>query len=156
MRRLRHKFTQFHALPGERKREFWSDWAGLQLLAAMFVVLGFKRSAAFVKRRAHATRPPPENPHAAARESARLVDAAARNTLIGKNCLRESLWLWRQLRRQGIEAKLRIGAPVERDSNSEWEAHAWVELDGQVLNDRPNVRNRYSEFSGFAEAWDSL
>jgi hypothetical protein len=48
-------------------------------------------------------------------------------------CLQQSLVLHRWLQRDGVPTDLRIG--VLRH-NRDFRAHAWVELDGQVLNDR--------------------
>ena len=156
--RLRHKLTQFRALEADRKREFLSCWVNQQLLAARFAVFGFKRTAAMIKRKAAkaASVDPLADPLEVAIEMTRIVDAAARNSLAGKNCLRESLMLWLVLKKRGIEAELHIGAPSNPQSQPKWEAHAWIELDGQVLNDKPNVAKRYSRFCGFAEAWNSL
>ncbi|MGA7917628.1 MAG: lasso peptide biosynthesis B2 protein [Candidatus Acidiferrales bacterium] len=63
---------------------------------------------------------------------ARMEAAAARNVLFHTNCLEQSLVLWWLLRRRGITADLRIGA---RKESERFEAHAWVEIDSQVLND---------------------
>ncbi len=47
------------------------------------------------------------------------------------------------MRRRGIGTELRIGA---RKDNECFEAHAWVEIDGAVLNDTEDVDNRFSPF----------
>jgi hypothetical protein len=59
------------------------------------------------------------------------------------NCLERSLTLWWLLRREGIEGELHFGA---RKSESRFEAHAWVELRGIVLNDSPTVHKHYARF----------
>lgn len=53
--------------------------------------------------------------------------------------------LWWLLRRRGIPVQLRIGA---RKTGTQFEAHAWVEMDGRVVNDSEDVRIRYSPFEG--------
>lgn len=58
-------------------------------------------------------------------------------------CLLESLVLWYLLRRRGFDADLLLGA---RTLLGPLEAHAWVELDGRVLNDDANVRDIYEPF----------
>ena len=63
---------------------------------------------------------------------ARIVDTAARHSLKLPSCLEQSLVLWWLLHRQGIAAELRIGA---RKETNQFEAHAWVELEGVALND---------------------
>jgi hypothetical protein len=58
-------------------------------------------------------------------------------------CLLESLALWYLLRRCGYDATFCLGA---RTLLGPFEAHAWVELNGKVLNDAPNVRDVYEPF----------
>jgi Transglutaminase-like superfamily len=59
------------------------------------------------------------------------------------NCLERSMTLWWLLRRAGVPGELHIGA---RKQGERFEAHAWVELHGQVLNDSPEVHHHYSRF----------
>ena len=51
--------------------------------------------------------------------------------------------LWWLLRRDGVEGELHIGA---RKEGTEFKAHAWVELGGEVLNDSAEVHNHYARF----------
>ena len=76
---------------------------------------------------------------------ARMEGAAARNVFFGTNCLEQSLVLWWLLRRRGISAELRIGARKEFER---FEAHAWVELDSAVLNDRNAEHLHFIPFDG--------
>lgn len=75
-----------------------------------------------------------------ARRTAEMVNAAARWGVYDATCLRRSLVLWWLLRRRGIAASLRIGAHIEMGAFS---AHAWVEFQDEVINDVPDVRERY-------------
>jgi Transglutaminase-like superfamily len=63
---------------------------------------------------------------------ARMEAAAARHLPFSTNCLEQSLALWWLLKRRGIPADLRIG--VRKNAGS-FEAHAWVEANGTVLNE---------------------
>lgn len=82
---------------------------------------------------------------AVARAAARMIEAASRNGIARGNCLSKSVALWWLLKRKNISAELRIGA---RKAGRELEAHAWVELDGQILNDADDVRDSYAAFDG--------
>lgn len=82
---------------------------------------------------------------AKARAAARMIEAASRNGIARGNCLSKSVALWWLLKRKGIRGVLRIGA---RKAGRELEAHAWVELDGQILNDADDVRDSYAAFDG--------
>jgi hypothetical protein len=80
-----------------------------------------------------------------AREVARLEQAAARHLFFRANCLEQSLTLWWLLRRRGIEAELRVGARKEAER---FEAHAWVEFRGVVLNDSAEHHLHFVPFDG--------
>jgi hypothetical protein len=71
--------------------------------------------------------------------------AAARNLFFSTNCLEKSLVLWWLLRRRGIAAELRIGA---RKELGRFEAHAWVEMDSQVMNDAGEEHRHFVPFEG--------
>lgn len=75
---------------------------------------------------------------------ARAVQIAAGRSLLQPTCLDRSLVLWALLRRNGSDADLRIG--VRKDGDA-FAAHAWVELDGRVLNDSDTVSQHYAPIS---------
>jgi hypothetical protein len=79
-----------------------------------------------------------------ARSITRMVGAASRHGPYRASCLPQSLTLWWLLRRQGIVSQVRIGV---RKVMGELEAHAWVEFQGQVLNDGADVHQRFAVFS---------
>lgn len=76
------------------------------------------------------------------------VNRAANHSPLWGNCLKRSLTLWFVLRRRGILSDLRIGV---RRHEGEFQAHAWIEYEGAVLNDRPTV---YQLYSAFKETFD--
>jgi hypothetical protein len=53
-------------------------------------------------------------------------------------CLQRSVVATYLLRRVGAKAELIIGA-----QRLPFRSHAWVEIDGKVINDKPDMRNRY-------------
>jgi hypothetical protein len=73
----------------------------------------------------------------------RMVRAAVRYSLAQYTCLEESLALWYLLREQGIPARLRIGVRKEKE---QFEAHAWVELRGEALNQLEELHRHYAAF----------
>lgn len=80
---------------------------------------------------------------AAAVELAAVAERAARVSPWPPSCLQRSMLLWWLAQRRGIAVDLRIG--VRRDPGAEHPAfHAWVELDGYVLNDRPRVASEHA------------
>jgi hypothetical protein len=75
--------------------------------------------------------------------TAHLVNSADRHGLIHATCLAKSLTLWWLLERQGIDAHLRIGI---RKDGEKFEAHAWVERDGDALNEPDEHHLHYAAF----------
>jgi len=73
----------------------------------------------------------------------RAARSAEYNAPFQANCLERSLALWWTLRLGGIQADLHIGG---RKSGESFEAHAWVECSGQVLNDDADVHKHYARF----------
>lgn len=69
----------------------------------------------------------------------RMTEAASRYGMVRGNCLSKSIVLWRLLRRACVPASVRIGGCKE---NRQFAAHAWVELDGRVVND-PDTTRRF-------------
>lgn len=65
---------------------------------------------------------------------ARSIGTASRFHIIRARCLHRSLVLHQWLRQEGLPSEVRIGV---RKVASELKAHAWVEMAGQVVNDRP-------------------
>ena len=75
-----------------------------------------------------------------AQKIAKMIRIAAAHGPFGATCLTQSMVLCRFLQRQGIGCDLRLGARVE---NGDFEAHAWVEVDGVPVNDTEDVRERF-------------
>lgn len=74
-------------------------------------------------------------------EGVRLVDIASRYPFRWALCLPRSLALLWWLKARGIQADLRIGV---RKEGLELIAHAWVEYQGRVLNDRQRTPAIYA------------
>lgn len=73
-----------------------------------------------------------------------LVAMAARRLPASTTCLHRSLALWWLLRRRGVDCQLRLGA---RRQDEQFDAHAWVECDGVVVNDDPHKVREYVPLS---------
>ena len=69
------------------------------------------------------------------------INRVKRYSLFRGNCLSQSLALASLLGRRGIQSSLRLGV---RMTDSKFDAHAWVELDGRVLNDTQDVHTRFT------------
>jgi Transglutaminase-like superfamily len=117
----------------------------LALLPAVRMSLrlrGFKRTAMSLASRSDRTALTPDP--AAARATAHAVQMVAGRSLVGARCLGRSLVLWFLLRRQGVDAVLLIGTDRPREGSIV--AHAWVEVAGEPVNDRPEVGQQFASF----------
>ncbi len=74
-------------------------------------------------------------------EIAMIIDKACRYSSRSSTCLSRSITLYWIMQRQKIPVELQIGFRIREDI---LEGHAWVELDGQVLNDDHEVRDEYT------------
>lgn len=69
-----------------------------------------------------------------------FLAAAVRLPGLSSTCLMRSSALQAMLQRRGIEAQLKIGM---RRADHKIEGHAWVELDGLILNETAEVAKTY-------------
>ena len=78
---------------------------------------------------------------------ARWVDVIRRmgGRPYGASCLDRSVFLWFVMRQRGLVGQIRIGVTSDGDR---LDGHAWVEHDGVVVNDDPNVATRFAVFDG--------
>lgn len=78
-----------------------------------------------------------------AESAGRMIEAASRYGVIRGSCLSKSLVLWHLLRREDLSPTIRIGG---RKDGKEFAAHAWVELDGYVINDSGGLGKDFVPF----------
>jgi hypothetical protein len=119
-----------------------ASWLGLRLA-------GFRRWKSVLAWLSPSERPVSSAENAdqiiLARRIARLEEAAARRHLFHPNCLEQSMVLWWLLRLRGISSELRVGG---RRQGGQFEAHAWVELDGIVLSGGGDGHLHFVPFDG--------
>ena len=140
------KWRRFRKLPPSERGRVLRAMAILPLTEAGLRVVGFRRWKQFIERFSSPSRRRNLEPAAQleiAEKITRASHSAERHGLGTPNCLERSLALWWLLRREGIEAELHIGA---RKTESQFEAHAWVEWRGVVLNDSPDIHKHYARF----------
>lgn len=125
---------------------------GLTITHIALRLLGFGRWKNIVTRRITAPtgRIARFSPQVSAHRILQLETAVARNLFFATNCLERSLVLWSLLRRRGFPADVRFGARKEAE---QFEAHAWVELNGIVMEIEPG---RSEQFAPFSEAITSM
>ena len=103
-------------------------------------VSGFRAAQAWGRARAGRLAKTPADSRLACRQVVHAVDRAARALPGNPNCLVRSLTVWTMLAARGIESQLQFGV---RRAGGQTEAHAWVEVDGRVINDSPDIGERF-------------
>jgi hypothetical protein len=144
-----HKSQTFWSLASAEREIAWTAAKGLTATWLGLRVFGFRRWKGFLEQRANRGTAQPRNSSVSARRVVQLEEAAARNLPFKTNCLEQSLVLWPLLRRRGFPAELKFGA---RKDAGKFEAHAWVELDGEALNSGTEKNRGFVPFDGAVAA----
>jgi len=76
-------------------------------------------------------------------KTCRMVRAAEHHGLTRSSCLEGSLVLWYLLGRQNISSSIRIGV---RRQAGKFEAHAWVEYQGEAQSQPEELHRHYAPF----------
>jgi hypothetical protein len=144
---LYEKWRRFRKRPQDERALILRAMALLPLTEIGLRWFGFRRWRELIERFSLSARARKTLPVALQHEMARRAVSAVRSVEMHgpatPNCLERSMTLWWLLRRDGVEGELHIGA---RKEGTEFKAHAWVELGGEVLNDSAEVHNHYARF----------
>jgi hypothetical protein len=148
------KFMRLHA---QERLTLFQACVLVPVTALAFACLGFRRWHATLERwtaRGEAAWTGGDEEAAArAHRVARLIRVAAQYVAGDNSCLRQALVLWWLLRRQGLQTELRIGVRKEGD---QLKAHAWVECQGLVLDDRGNESLPFVSFDRAIVPYESV
>jgi hypothetical protein len=140
------QLRRFNSLPGPAKADFLAALLLLPLIRASLRLRGFDKTQRFLQRHtAPAGRAALSEARAAAdtEQTCRMVLAASRRLHASANCLERSLALWWLLARRGVTSHLRIGA---RKTGEKFEAHAWVERNGEAVGEPEATHLHYAAF----------
>lgn len=146
-RQVRRRLDRWLALAGDDRRVLVALAVLLPAIGGALRIVGVRRTYRMLggSRPLRAARGEvDEIAQATAKRLGRLVDIASRHGPYKATCLRQSLALWWMLRRLRLPAELRIG--VGKD-DVHMRAHAWVELGGQVINDRASITDDYAVYA---------
>jgi hypothetical protein len=143
--RRQSAWRQWRNLPASDRHLALALLALLPSVAAAIRIFGLRRVCRFLSRHPFIGDGAGASDMLSACEVGRLVNAAAFRIPGRPNCLTRSVTLWWILRRRAIDSALRIGV---RTAAGHFEAHAWVELAGLVLNDAADIAQRFAPFEG--------
>lgn len=116
---------------------------GVRLVRLSLRMLGFARTVTLLDR----LPTPLSNTPADATGPKRWADeiGGVGRRPYGATCLDRSVFLWFVMRQRGIDGRIRIGVSFDDDR---LDGHAWVEIDGDVVNDDQDVADRFAVFDG--------
>jgi Transglutaminase-like superfamily len=140
------RFRRFSALDLEARKLFFRAAAWLAFVAVSLRTRGYKSTQAWLQKRLesrNATALDAGSIGELVHKTCRMVRAAQRHGLTRSTCLEESLALWYLLGRQNISSRIRIGV---RKQAGKFEAHAWVEYEGEALNQSEELHRHYAPF----------
>jgi hypothetical protein len=136
---MKTKLQAWRSLPPEDRGSLARAWAYLLVAKAALPVLPLPQVETLLERLPGGSSDGLET--LPTERLVSLVDVAARHHLRPMTCLPRSLALKALLRRQGVEADLRIG--VRRD-DGRLLAHAWIEQAGAPIGEAGGVGNRFT------------
>jgi len=141
------KWGQFRALGVDERRLLVVALVWLPMVQIGLRMVGYRRMRQLLSRLVPNTPALPEVGYRTesrtlenARRVGRMVNIAAGRRPLRATCLARSLLTWWLLRRWGIAGTVVFGVPV---TGLAFAAHAWVEVAGVVVNDAPDVRERF-------------
>jgi hypothetical protein len=141
------RFKKFFALSSDEKRTFLHALVVIPLAAVGLKLCGLDRVQAVLERRAERARKrhsaPAGDTVRQARDISRLVGIAGRRGIWRPDCLERSLVQSYLLQRKGFCPEMRFGCRREENTLC---FHAWLEMDGQVINDGADVVDLYKPF----------
>ena len=127
-------------------------FVGLIVVDVRLRLFGLRRSIAWTEPATAAKRP---EAAARARRYADCIARTARHHFVRARCLHQSLLLQRWLHEENVASDLRIGVAKADEA---LRAHAWVEIDGEVVNDAPQAVRAFAPLTDAAgvakaQAW---
>jgi Transglutaminase-like superfamily len=144
-RSLRRKAQTWQSLSKSDRALLINALLLLPVVATSLKTVGLRRTQSWLTRNSvEPTVRPTEQTRANVRRAAQMLAVACRLHPLRSSCLPRTIVLWSLLRRRGIETDIRIG--VRSDSKKEFQAHAWIEWNDEVLNDDDDVATQYLPF----------
>ena len=145
-RSLRRKAETWHSLSKSDRALVIRAMFLLPIVAASLKTVGLRRTQSWLIRNSLGPMvPPTEQTRADVRRAVHIVAAAYRLHPLPSSCLPRTVVLWSLLQRRGIGADVRIG--VRYNTQGQFESHAWLEWNGEVLNDAADVARQYLPFN---------
>jgi hypothetical protein len=144
---ITRRYKQWRALSSPDKKVLFLSMFALPTIAFLLHTVGYKKTKSLLERFMPPTTScdkPLEDEMIEVHNLARTIHRAARHNIYQANCLKQSLLLWFILGKKLISSELKFG--IEKFSNCQLNAHAWVECGGQPLIDSTDTLDKFSVF----------
>ncbi|MBK8022510.1 MAG: lasso peptide biosynthesis B2 protein [Chloroflexi bacterium] len=135
LRKIRDRWYRF-----KRGAAYWGAFLLLKIIDLMLRRMGYRWTSRWLLRLSPSPDPDHED-YTRARLLAIAVDRASVHRVVDVTCLRRSLALWWLMRWLRMPGQVRLAF---RMTKGQADGHAWVEHSGRVVNDLPDVANRYT------------
>jgi hypothetical protein len=130
-------------LPRDERRAVLAMLWLVPVLHVAVRLLDYRRTRAWLDQRAERRSRKLPGPQGRVEAYRLATSRVTRYSWLPGNCLSRSLALLWLLRRNGHASELHLGVSL---AGGDFAAHAWVTLDGCVLNDTKDVSTRYRPF----------
>ena len=155
-RSLRRKTEMWNSLSKSDRGLLMSAACLLPIVAASLKTVGlqrtqswqFQRSSEMAGNALGPMRPATEQTRADVRRAVQIVAAAYRLHPLRSSCLPRAVGTLDSLQRRGIRADIRIG--VRYNMQGQFQSHAWLEWNREVLNDAADVARQFLPFNSLA------
>lgn len=129
------RLDRWRELDGRDRLRLLGCMAILPAIHAGLAAFGYRQMRGLVERWSRHPEPRPATPGevSEAKDMARLAAIAGHRGVVQTTCLRRSLLLYGWARRRGLQPVLQLGVPESPIPGARFEAHAWVELEGEPL-----------------------
>jgi hypothetical protein len=141
---MANRWATLARMPRAERRLLLQALVLLPLTSAALRIVGLRAWQTMVGTLATLGASPAADADRYTRSAARMVRLASVRGLTRPLCLSRSVVLWTLLRRAGIASEIRIGV---RKRDGALDAHAWVERNGLVINDRRRVGESFAPFT---------
>ncbi len=146
------RLKQFQKLSINEKKVLCLSMLSLPIIAVLLHTLGFNKTKSFLSRFIPvetSLRVPQKEEMLEIYSIANSIHIASRHNIYKANCLKQALLLWFVLGRKSIYSEIKIG--IQKEDESTFGAHAWVECNGEPLIDSQDTIENFSTFKNFSE-----
>ena len=140
---VKNKFSKFLSLTFKDKIKTLVYSITFHLFILTFRIFGYKKTRKIIDKIISSINNNKNINKKFIENESKIIGHAVGNSLFNSACLEKSLFTYLILGIYGIKTELKFGV---NNSTDDFSAHAWVEYNGMIVNDLPEVIGRISPF----------